>query len=143
MNAQMIRLVHRPLLAGSIAAILVGGVALASIAISSQGSVFAAAPPAASAALPVIAAPVGHTYRCPDCGVIESAREIGAPDEETAVKSPGRIASGNRGGIAARPFRNYEITIRMRDGSMRVIEDHKSARWRQGEPVTIIAGADQ
>ena len=145
MNALMTRLMRRPLLAASIVAILVGDVALASVAISAHGSdsVVAAAPSAALAAASVVAAPADHTYRCPDCGVIESAREIGAPDEETAVKSPGRIASGKRGAIAAKPFRNYEITVRMPDGTMRVVRDPKSARWKQGEEVTIIAGADQ
>lgn len=144
MNALMNRFFHRPLVAGSIVAILVGDVALASVAISAQGldRVFAAAPPAASAALPIIAAPAGRTYRCPDCGVIESAREIGAPEDVPAVRSQGRVASRNRGRIAVKPFRNYEITVRMQDGTMRVVRDHKSARWRQGEPVTIIAGMD-
>lgn len=143
MNTQMNRLLHRPLLVGSVAAILIVGIA--SVAISAQGfdGVFAAAPPADAAAVPASAAPAGSAYNCAECGVIESMREIQDPDENAAVKSRGRVAAGNRGGVAAKPFRNYEITIRMRDGSMREIRDPKSARWRQGERVIIIAGMDQ
>lgn len=145
MNTQTNRLLHRPLLVGSIAAILVGGIAIASVAIPAQSfdGVPAGAPPAEAAALHASAAPLGHVYRCPDCGVIESTREIEGPDEQTGVGASGRASAGRRGGIEAKPFRNYEITIRMRDGSMRVIRDPRSARWRQGEPVTIIAGADR
>jgi len=140
MNTQTNRLLHRPLLVGGIAAILVSGVAIASVAISAQGfdGIFGGAPPAASAAVRASPASVVHSYRCADCGVIESTRTIEDADDQTGVG-----ASGKGGGIEARPFRNYEITVRMQDGSMRVIKDPRSARWRQGEPVTIIAGADQ
>ena len=145
MKTQTNTLLHRPLLVGSIAAILVSGIAIASVAISAQGfdSVLAGAPPADAAALHTIAAPAGHVYRCPECGVIESTREIGGPGEKTGVGASDRSAAGKRAEIEAKPMRNYEITIRMQDGSMRVIKDPKSARWRQGESVTVIAGVDQ
>ena|SRR5487761_1913200 len=145
MDTQTNRLLHRPLLVGSIAAILVGGIAIASLAIPAHGFNGAVAPAEASeaVAVPVRAAPATRSYWCAECGVIESAREIEGPDEQTGVGASGRMAAGNRGGLEAKPFRNYEITVRMRDGSMRVIEDHKSARWKPGELVTIIAGADQ
>lgn len=144
MNTQTNRLLHRPLLIGSIAAILLSGIAIASLAIPAQGFNGAVAPAEApeAAAVPVRAAPATRSYWCAECGVIESAREIETPDKKSIVKSPPPMATGNRSGIEAKPFRNYEITVRMQDGSMRVIKDPKSARWRQGEPVTIIAGAD-
>jgi hypothetical protein len=144
MNTQTNRLLHRPLLVGSLAAILVSGIAIAFLAIPAQGFNGATAPAEVVEApvVPVRTAPATRPYWCAECGVIESAREIETPDSKFIVKSPPPTAAGNRGGLEAKPFRNYEITIRMRDGSMRVIEDHKSARWRQGEPVTIIAGMD-
>jgi hypothetical protein len=130
-------------LVGSIAAILIVGIAF--VAISAQGfdGVFAAAAPAEAAALPASAAPAGNAYKCAQCGVVESTREIEDPDENAAAKSRGRAPAGNRGEIQAKPFRNYEIIIRMRDGSIREIRDPRSARWRQGERVIVIAGMDQ
>jgi hypothetical protein len=43
----------------------------------------------------------------------------------------------------ARPSGSYAITIRLRDGSMRVITDAHPAKWRPGERVTLIAGMEQ
>jgi hypothetical protein len=142
MNMQTNKPLHLPLLVGGIAAILVSGIAIASLTISTRGSNGVVAPTKAAEAVvvPALAAPVTRSYWCSECGVIESAREIEVAGEKTAAKSP---PAGNRGGIAARPFRNYEITVRMQNGSMRVIKDPKPARWRQGERVTVIAGVDQ
>lgn len=144
MNAQANKLLRRPLLVGGIAAILVSGIAIGSLAISAQGvnGTPAAAEPTEVAAAPAIVAPGARVYRCAECGVIESTREIETPDEKTAGNAPGRIAAGNRGAIEAKPIRNYEITIRLRDGSRRVITDAHPARWRHGERVQVIAGAD-
>ncbi len=134
MNSRVNKLLQVPLLLGSIAATVVGGIAIASLAILAQGANDAPAPEEAPAALvaPATAEPSIRNYRCADCGIIESMREIDAP---------GRIDTESRGGIEARPLRNYEITIRLQDGSMRVIRDPKPARWRHGESVTVIAGA--
>ena len=131
-----------PLWVGGIAAILVSGIAIGSLAISAQGSsgVHASVEPPEVAAASAIAAPGARTYRCPECGVIESTREIEAPDERTGVNASGPIAAG--GGTEGKRFRNHEITIRLQDGSMRVITDANPARWRNGERVTIIAGLD-
>ena len=94
------------------------------------------------AAAPAVAAPAPRARRCAECGVIASTREIKAPQEKTGIDLPVGFAAGSRVGMEATPLRNYEITIRLQDGSMRVIRDAKSAKWRRGEPVTIIAGAD-
>jgi hypothetical protein len=144
MNTQAITFLHRPLLVGGIAAILVSGIAIGSLAISAQGpnSIPAAAEPTEAAAAPVIAPPEARTYRCAECGVIESTRKIEATDEKTGVNAPGRITAGNRGEIEGNPVRSYEITIRLRDGSMRVVTDANPARWRPGERVKLIAGLD-
>jgi len=144
MNTQANKPLHLPLLVGGIAAILVSGIAIGSLAISAQGfnGIPAPAEPPVAAAAPAIAAPGARAYRCAECGVIESTRKIEAADEKTGVDASGRITAGNRGGIERKPVRNYEITIRLRDGSMRVITDANPARWRHGERVTIIAGSD-
>lgn len=134
MDTQMFvhMIMHRPLFAGGIAATLVSGIAIASLAISAQGSSGGIAPAAAlqpAAALLVAApGPSFRGYRCGDeCGVIESTRNIEALDELAGTSASGR---------------NYEITIRLRDGSMRVVRDANPARWRNGERVTIIAGVN-
>lgn len=144
MNTQTNKFLHLALLVGGVAAILVSGIAIRSLAISAQGFNGMAAPtePPATVAAAAIAAPGVRAYRCEECGVIESTRKIEAPDEKTGVNAWGRIAAGNRGETERKPARNYEITIRLRDGSMRVIRDAKPAKWRHGERVTIIAGAD-
>ena len=144
MNTQANKPLHLPLLVGGIAAILVSGIAIGSLAISAQGFDGTRAPAEApeGAAAPAIAAPGARAYRCAECGVIESTRQIEAPDERTGVDASGRIAAGNRGEIGGTPVRNYEITIRLRDGSMRVVTDANPARWRPGERVKLIGGMD-
>jgi hypothetical protein len=135
---------YLPLLVGGIAAILVSGIAVVSFAISAQGfnGVVAPAEAAEAVAVPALAAPATRSYRCAECGVIESTREIKDPDDKAAIVAPSRIPAGKRGEMEAKPLRNHEITIRLQDGSMRVITDAKPAKWRHGEAVTIIAGAD-
>jgi outer membrane lipoprotein SlyB len=142
MNAQANKLMHLPLLLGGIAAILVSGIAIGSLALSAQGysGLVAADEPPDAAAAPAIAALDARAYRCAECGVIVSTRAIEAPAETTGVNASFRIVAG--GEIERKPVRNYEITIRLRDGSMRVITDANPAKWRHGERVKIIAGAD-
>lgn len=137
-----------PLLIGGAVAILVSGIAIASLALSAQGFNGAVAPdePPEAAAEPAIAAPEAvpgaRAYMCTECGVIESTRRIDASDENSGAGVSDRMAAGNRGQIEAKPLPNYEITIRLHNGSMRVITDAKPARWRYGERVIVIAGAD-
>lgn len=137
MNAQVKKFLHTPLVTGGIAAFLVSGLAIAALAISGQ----APAEALGAALLPAAIAPAASGYRCSECGVIESTREIGA-DIRTGASDARTGASDARARAGATPFRNYEITIRRQDGTMSVIRDAKSAKWRHGEPVTIIAGAD-
>ena len=145
MNIQANKPLHLPMLAAGVAAVLVSGIAIASIAISARGfdGVRTPAERSEAAALPAAAAPPSRAYRCAECGVIESTRKMKAAEERTGVNAPGRIAGSSRGEIEGKPARSYEITIRLQDGSMRVITDARSARWRQGERVTIIAGVNQ
>ena len=131
---------HLPSLIGGFAAILVSGIAIGSLMLPSQGAdpmvERADAPRAASA--PAITAPRTRAYGCAECGVIESTREIEGPDAMIRVHTSGQIVSG--GDIAGKPARNWEITIRLHDGSMHVITDANPARWKDGERVRVIAG---
>jgi len=145
MNMQANKLLQLPRLVWGIAAILVSGIAIGSLAMSAQGSngTLASAAPSELAAAPAIAAAGARaSYRCVGCGVVESTREIEAPDERTGGNATGLSAAGSPGAIEAKPARNFEITIRLRDGSRRVITDAHPARWRRGERVQVIAGAD-
>ncbi|MBI4290229.1 MAG: hypothetical protein HY661_01960 [Betaproteobacteria bacterium] len=130
------------LLIGGIAAILVSGIAVGSLAIPVQGpnGVVAPAERPEAAAARANAARGARAYGCAECGVIESTREVGVSDEETGVGAPGRMAEG--GGIEGKPVRNYEITVRMQNGAMRVLTDTDTARWRLGERVMILAGVN-
>ena len=55
-------------------------------------------------------------------GVVEAIREMPSETE---------------GGL-----RRFEMTIRMRDGTMRVSQETGGARWRAGEAVSLIGNAD-
>jgi hypothetical protein len=140
MTTQMNKFPRLPLLLAGIAAILVSGIALASLAISGQGFSGRIAPAVPAVAAPAAAAPGARNYRCAECGVIESTRAVEESTDRHGANAAGRMAVCNKGGIGRHAVRKHEITVRLRDGSMRVITDAKSARWSHGEAVTIIAG---
>lgn len=144
MNTQATKHLHLQLLVGGIAAILVSSIAIGSLVISPLGSsaAFAPAEPPEAAAAPARAASGASARRCAECGVIESTRKIEAPDEKTGVNAPDRIASASAGETEGKPFGNYAITIRLQDGSTRVITDAHPARWRPGERVKLIGGME-
>lgn len=87
------------------------------------------------------AAPGSRPGKCLECGVIESMREITVTNAGAGTHVVARAASGNIGPGNASKVRNYEITIRLQDGSRRVITDTNSATWRHGDRVKLIAGA--
>ncbi|MGQ0523889.1 MAG: hypothetical protein ACT4P8_09550 [Betaproteobacteria bacterium] len=76
--------------------------------------------------------------RCPECGVIVSMREIDAGGAGTGLA--GVTAAGNKA-LSTESARRYEITVRLADGSRRVIEQANPASWRQGERLILIDGA--
>ena len=67
--------------------------------------------------------------RCPECGVIASMRKI----EPGGLGVPGQA-------MAVHPAGRYEFTVRLDDGSQRLITDANPASWRIGERVNIIDG---
>jgi hypothetical protein len=115
----------RPRLVAGLAAFVLGSAALA--------AVVAWAP--ASAERPIEIFAPEHTRaaraRCEECGVITSKREIGEPSDGKSLQS------------ALNSSRRYEITVRLADGSRRVIDDLSPANWRTGERVTLIDGVNR
>jgi hypothetical protein len=79
--------------------------------------------------------------RCPECGVIVSMREIEVLNEDSGPGATGGVVAGNPGETRVESTRSYEITVRLADGSSRVIIDAKPASWRPGERVIVIDGA--
>lgn len=73
--------------------------------------------------------------RCAECGVIESTQEMQGDDADI-----GPAARSSESGIRSTGSRR--ITIRMSDGSTRVIDDPNAARWRPRERVIVIGGMD-
>lgn len=76
--------------------------------------------------------------RCPGCGVIMSMREVEASAETSVHEAIGAVRAGNSVEMARTPARNQEITIRMADGSSRVISHASPPNWRLGERVVVI-----
>jgi len=140
MNTRANKPLSLPLLIGGIAAILISGIALASLAFPAEDFSRVSAP--AELAVAATAAH-GATYvRCAECGVIESTREVEADADKHGVGASGRLVVCNRAEIGRNPVRKREIIVRLPDGSRRVIIDAKAAKWKHGEPVTVIAGMD-
>lgn len=78
--------------------------------------------------------------RCAECGVVVSMRETERHDEDSAPGATGEATAGNGDEIPVKTTRSYEITVRMADGSSRVINDANPARWRTGEHLIVIGG---
>ncbi len=71
----------------------------------------------------------GHRKaKCPGCGAVVSMREI----------MPDAISDRPGAESLAQDLAHYEFTIRMSDGSTRVITGINSEAWREGERVTVI-----
>lgn len=81
--------------------------------------------------------------RCAECGMFVSMREIERHDQDSGAGEAGGVTAGNRDGIRVKAARSYEIAIRMADGSSRVIVAANPARWRAGERLIVIAGANR
>jgi hypothetical protein len=84
--------------------------------------------------------------RCRDCGVVESMRQIERSGDlggldTVAVKIVGGAAGRASGSaIAARAIteRDYEITVRFRDGSTTVFREANARTWQSGNRVIVI-----
>ena len=109
--------------------------------------------------------------RCAECGVIESVREIETKGEGTGLGAVGGAVVGGLlghqvgggrgqdvatvvgvvGGAVAgnevekrvKAGKSYEITVRLEDGSSRVIHEASAPSWRTGDRVKVIDGVIQ
>jgi hypothetical protein len=75
--------------------------------------------------------------RCPECGFVESIRPI--EDAGDVGVAEGVSGGAIAGGIAK--TRQYEITIRARDGSTTVFNEATPRAWRLGSRVIVIGGS--
>jgi len=83
--------------------------------------------------------------RCPECGMIlaiESMQKIESSNGESDPGATGVVLAGNRDEIRVKSAERHEIIVRMADGSNRVIDDANPARWRPGQRLIVIAGAE-
>lgn len=129
---------------------------------TAQPAARAKAPPAQVAS----SAPVA---KCTNCGVIESVREIAAKGEgsglgaaggavvggllghqvgggsgkqiATVVGAVGGAVAGNEVEKRVKATKSYDITVRLDDGSTRVINEANPPSWRSGDRVRIVDGA--
>ncbi len=107
--------------------------------------------------------------KCSQCGVIESVREIAASGEgsglgavggavvggllgnqvgggsgkkiATVVGAVGGAVAGNEVEKRVKSTKSYEITVRLDDGSTRMIQEVNPPSWRNGDHVRIVDGA--
>ena len=78
--------------------------------------------------------------RCAECGMFVSMREVESEDTGAGAAGGATAGSGDETRLKRTP--RYEITIRMADGSTRVVGDANPARWRAGERLIVITGAN-
>jgi len=88
----------------------------------------------------------GRRASCPECGVVESMRQIehsgaviGQGNVEVKFAGDGSVgASGSAIAAGATTAKRYEITIRFRDGSTTVFNEANPRTWRLGSRVMVI-----
>ena len=116
-------------------------------------------------------APVAAAATCSECGVIESVREIDTKgqgsglgavggavvggllgnqvgggrgkDVMTVVGAVGGGVAGNEVEKRVRTTKSYEVTVRLNDGSSRVISAAGVPVWHTGDKVKVINGVIQ
>ena len=80
--------------------------------------------------------------RCAECGSIVSMREIEGNDGNFAHAAAGGMMTSKPMETPVQLSGNYNIIVRMADGSSRVITHASPASWRPGERVILIDGAN-
>jgi hypothetical protein len=160
MKTQANQAAYLAVLIGGVAAILSGIAAVMAWMPSSTdgaGVVLALDQPRAPPAVPIGAqAPISSAradgearvrVKCPECGVVESTREIEQRSERLAEGIDPVAAGGmtrvGRNEIPGKSTHMYEVTVRMMDGSRRVFTDANLVNWRAGERVILIGGASR
>lgn len=116
-----------------------------------------------------VAANAPAHVRCAECGVIESTREVDTQGEgtglgavggavvggvlgsqvgrgrgqdiATVVGAVGGAVAGNEIEKRVKSTKGYEVTVRLDDGSRRVIHEANAPAWRTGDHVRVVDGA--
>jgi outer membrane lipoprotein SlyB len=70
-------------------------------------------------------------------------REIEVRNDDASPGATGESVAGGQSGTRVKSTRTYEFTVRLADGSSRVLNDASPARWRSGERVILIDGANR
>ena len=106
--------------------------------------------------------------RCVDCGVVESTREVSSKGSgsgvgavggavvggllgnqvgagrgntvATVVGAVGGAVAGNEVEKRVKTTKTYEVTVRLDDGSSRVVNEGKGSPWHTGDRVKIVSG---
>ena len=78
--------------------------------------------------------------RCPECGMIVSTRELDAHEEDVDPGVSGGALVRYQDVVRPKAARRYEMTVRMADGTSRVINHTGPAGWRAGERLIVIDG---
>ncbi len=119
----------------------------------------------------VVASNVPSVVKCSDCGVIESTREVAVKGEgsgigavggavvgglignqvgsgrgntaATAIGAVGGAVAGNEIEKRVKSAKSYEVTVRLDDGSSRVISQTNPPAWRNGDHVKVVGGVIQ
>jgi len=125
--------------------------------------------PAKVKAPPAQVASSAPVTKCNDCGVIESVREIAAKGEgsglgaaggavvggllghqvgggsgkqiATVVGAVGGAVAGNEVEKRVKATKSYDITVRLDDGSTRVVNELNAPSWRSGDRVRVVDGS--
>lgn len=79
--------------------------------------------------------------RCEECAVVTSIREIEPPEHGIRSGAGSRTTKDAGNVVTGESTRRYEVTVQMRDGSTRVIEQARPASWRMNERLILIGGS--
>lgn len=130
-----------------------------------------AKPPAPTSSPAVAASTIPRPVKCAECGVIESMREISTKGEgsgmgavggavvgglignqvgsgrgntaATAIGAVGGAVAGNEVEKRVKASKSYETTVRLDDGSSRVVSSAHAPAWHTGDHVKIVGGEIQ
>ena len=124
---------------------------------------------AVSQAAPVQVADATPAHaRCAECGVVESTREVDTKGQgtglgavggavvggllgnqigngrgrelTTVVGAVGGVVAGNEIEKRVRSTKGYDVTVRLHDGSSRVVHEASASAWHTGDHVKVVDG---
>lgn len=76
---------------------------------------------------------------CPDCGVIESIRQIERAKDDGGHATTAKLGMGPASDrTVASAATSYQFTVRFRDGSTSIFSESNPRTWRLGSRVVVI-----